>query len=110
MHPKEVTIDLGVIENSGGWVSAYREKPSLNYEVSMGVYVYDTRALDYLPEGPCQFPELVQRLLDADQPVAAYSAKDTEWFDIGTVGELERATERLIERPDLFDLRLPVRP
>jgi NDP-mannose synthase len=104
---KSVNINLGVIENSNGFVSAYQEKPSLDYEVSMGIYVYDARALDYLPDGPCQFPDLVQRLLAAGQPVAAYPASDSEWFDIGTFGELERATDRLNERPDLFEL--PVR-
>ena len=102
MHRKHVHIDLGVIENSDGFVSAYREKPVLNYEVSMGVYIYDARALEYLPEGQCQFPDLVQRLLAADQVVAAFPAYDAEWFDIGTFGELERATARLEERPDLF--------
>lgn len=110
MHPKRVDIDLGVIENSNGFVSGYREKPSLSYEVSMGIYVYEARALDFLPQAAFQFPELVQRLLDAGQPVAAYPAAGTEWFDIGTAGELERATARLIERPELFDLESPIRP
>ena len=103
MHPRRVEIDLGVIENSDGFVSGYREKPSLDYEVSMGIYVYDARALGYLPDGPCQFPELVERLLAAGEPVAAYPANDTEWFDIGTLGELERATARLTESPSLFE-------
>lgn len=102
MHRKSVQIDLGVIENSNGFVSAYHEKPTLGYEVSMGIYVYEARALDYLPDGPCQFPDLVQRLLATGQPVAAYPASDAEWFDVGTFGELERATARLDERPDLF--------
>ena len=102
MHRKRVNIDLGVIENAEGFVSAYREKPVLHYEVSMGVYVYDARALEYLPDGPCQFPDLVHRLLDAGQAVAAFPAYDAEWFDVGTFGELERATARLEERPDLF--------
>ena len=42
-------IDLGVIESDDGLVNNYIEKPSLHYEVSMGVYVYDERALAYLP-------------------------------------------------------------
>jgi NDP-sugar pyrophosphorylase family protein len=60
-------------------------------------------ALDWLPSR--QFPELVQTLLRAGQPVAAYPAGDTEWFHVGTLGELERATARLDERPDLFEPR-----
>ena len=83
-------------------MSRYREKPSLTYDVSTGVYVYDERALTYLPAGPCQFPDLVHLLLERGERVAAYPALDAEWFDIGTVGELERANARLAEHPELF--------
>jgi NDP-mannose synthase len=107
MHRKHIQIDLGVIESTDGFVTAYREKPSLTYDVSTGVYVYDHRVLVKMPEGPCQFPDLVQLLLACGERVAAYSAFDAEWFDIGTVGELERATTRLAEHPELFDAAGP---
>jgi NDP-mannose synthase len=93
MHSERVDVQLGVIESNGdGLVHGYREKPTLHYDVSMGVYVYDARALRYLPQdGPCQFPELVQRLLAAGERVAAFRS-DAEWYDIGTVSEYERAS------------------
>jgi NDP-mannose synthase len=90
MHRQEVPIDLGVIESRDGRVVGYREKPTLHYDVSMGIYVYEPRALGHLPAGPCQFPELVQRLLDAGETVAAYHT-DATWYDIGTPAEYERA-------------------
>ncbi|HEX2410310.1 MAG TPA: sugar phosphate nucleotidyltransferase, partial [Solirubrobacteraceae bacterium] len=68
---KRVNIDLGVLELDGAVVTGYREKPSLNYTVSMGTYVYESRVLEYLPDGPCQFPERVLRLLDAGERVSA---------------------------------------
>ena len=75
-HAKRVDIDLGVIEVDGGRIVGYREKPKLDYNVSMGIYVYDERALAHLPaEGPCQFPDLVQKLLDAGEEVAATAAR-----------------------------------
>lgn len=92
MHEKSVNIDLGVIESSDGQVTGYIEKPTLNYEVSMGIYAYDARALDYLPDGPCAFPELVLRLLEAGEKVAAYPTK-ARWYDIGTLPEYERARQ-----------------
>ena len=52
MRHTQVDIDLGVIETRGSLVSGYREKPSLHYDVSMGIYVYDERALEHLPQGP----------------------------------------------------------
>jgi NDP-sugar pyrophosphorylase family protein len=102
MHAKRVAIDLGVIESDGDRITGWREKPELNYEVSMGIYVYDSRALAYLPaEGPCQFPDLVQRLLDARETVAAFRS-DVEWYDIGTVGEHQRAVEAFERDPEVF--------
>jgi NDP-sugar pyrophosphorylase family protein len=101
MHQQRVDIDLGVIENSGGYITGYNEKPTLFYDVSMGIYVYEKAALNYLPDGPCQFPDLVQRLIDAEERVAAYRS-DAEWFDIGTFPEYERASRYLEENPTAF--------
>jgi len=101
-HARRVDIDLGVIDADGERIVGYREKPSLDYEVSMGIYVYDERVLAYLPpEGPCQFPELVQLLLDASETVAAYRS-DAEWFDIGTVEEHQRAVDAVEAAPEVF--------
>jgi NDP-mannose synthase len=100
---KRVDIDLGVIEADGDRIVGYREKPKLDYDVSMGIYVYDERALAHLPaDGPCQFPELVQRLLEAGEEVASFRS-DAEWFDIGTPAEHERAVEAYTRSPELFD-------
>jgi NDP-mannose synthase len=95
---RRVDIDLGVLELDGDRVLAYNEKPALTYDVSMGIYAYEPRALEYLPdEGPCAFPELVERLLAAGERVAYYRS-DADWFDIGTTGEYERAVAELERR------------
>jgi NDP-sugar pyrophosphorylase family protein len=107
-HAKRVDIDLGVIDSQDGLVTDYREKPSLHYDVSMGIYVYDARALRHLPEsGPCQFPELVLALLGAGERVAVYQS-DADWYDIGTFSEYERAVRDLESRPDAFTAQ-PIR-
>ena len=103
MRGKRVKIDLGVIEADGGLVSNYIEKPSLRYQVSMGAYVYDERALACLPDGVCQFPDLVLRLLEAGERVAAFES-DAEWYDIGTVGEYERASADVERYPEKYDI------
>ena len=69
----------------------------------MGVYVYDERALRFLPEGLCQFPDLVLRLLEAGERVAAFES-DADWFDIGTMGEYERAAAEVERNPEKYDL------
>jgi NDP-mannose synthase len=102
MHERQVDIDLGVIETDGDRITGWREKPKLDYDVSMGIYVYDERALTHLPgEGPCQFPDLIEKLLDAGEQVAAFRS-DAEWFDIGTVSEHQRAVEAFEQDPEVF--------
>jgi NDP-sugar pyrophosphorylase family protein len=101
MHAKRVDIDLGVIESRDGVVTGYNEKPTVRYEVSMGIYVYEQRALAYLPDGACQFPDLVKLLLNAGEHVGAYRS-DAEWFDIGTFPEYERAVQHLEQNPTVF--------
>src|SRR3954451_11591517 len=102
MQRQNVEISLGVIESQNGTVSGYREKPSLTYDASMGIYVYEPRARAHLPsDGPCQFPELVLRLLDAGERVAPFRS-DAVWYDIGTITEYERAVRDLRLRPEVF--------
>jgi NDP-mannose synthase len=103
MHSRRVDVDLGVIESKDGLVRNYIEKPTLRYQVSMGIYVYEERALHHLPDGPCQFPELVLRLLAAGERVAACES-DADWYDIGTVGEYERAAADVERSPEKYHL------
>jgi NDP-sugar pyrophosphorylase family protein len=103
MHSRRVDVDLGVIESQDGLVSNYIEKPTLRYQVSMGIYVYEARALRHLPDGSCQFPELVLRLLAAGERVAACET-DADWYDIGTVGEYERAAADVERSPEKYHL------
>jgi NDP-mannose synthase len=100
---KRVRVELGVIQHADGYVNGYLEKPTLDYDVSMGIYVYERRALDYLPEGVCQFPDLILRLVEAREPVAAYIT-DADWFDIGTLDEYERASEAIAVSPEKFGM------
>jgi NDP-sugar pyrophosphorylase family protein len=96
MCSARVDVDLGVIDHRDGIVTGYREKPTLEYEASMGVYVYEPRALAHVPDAiPLQFPELVLRLLEAGERVAAF-ATDADWHHIGTALEHGRAMERLM--------------
>lgn len=102
-HAKRIDLELGVIDSANGRITGYREKPSLVYDVSMGIYVYEPEALRYLPEGACQFPDLVLRLLEAGEHVATCHS-DAEWYDIGTLGEYERAVRDVELRGEVYGL------
>ena len=75
-----------------GYVNGYVEKPTLDYHVSMGIYVYDQRALRTSPRARASSPNS-SCACSTPGAVAAYLS-DADWFDIGTVEEYERALPR----------------
>lgn len=103
MHRKEVPTDLGVMDvNDRAQVTGYREKPVLSYQVSMGIYVYEPRALRLIPrDGYLDFPDLVHRLLKAGELVLAYPSDDF-WLDVGRPEDYARATEEFLSRRTEF--------
>lgn len=90
----QVQTDLGVIEHVDGVVTGYREKPVLEYSASMGIYVYEPRAIAALPDGPCQFPDLVISLLEQGEQIAAFETT-AGWSHIGTFEQHVEATKLL---------------
>jgi NDP-sugar pyrophosphorylase family protein len=101
-HRQGVDIDLGVIESDDGFVTDYVEKPSMNFDVSMGIYVYDPEVLKLIPEGHFDFPDVVKKMIAEGRKVASYTAPGV-WFDIGTEGEHEQAVAELEAHPELFE-------
>jgi NDP-sugar pyrophosphorylase family protein len=97
---KRITkMDYGVLHLDGSLegalrrVTAYEEKPELPSLVSMGIYVIEPRALEYVPERTYfDFPDLVQALLAGGEQVGAY-VHDGPWFDIGRQEDYQLALE-----------------
>jgi len=92
-HKRKVNIDLGVIQCNGDHrVTGYLEKPSYDYLVSMGIYVFDPRVLSYIPQNAyLDFPDLVHRLIAAGEKVSGY-VFDGYWEDLGRPDDYERAS------------------
>jgi len=98
-HKRTIKADYGVLHLDGAKtrtvkrVVAYEEKPEIVSPVSMGIYVLEPEALDYIPEGTYfDFPDLVHALLANGELVGAYMY-DGLWFDIGRQEDYERAVE-----------------
>jgi NDP-sugar pyrophosphorylase family protein len=104
-HRKEVRIDLGVLEtNDHHELVAYREKPLYSFDVSMGIYVYEPRVLQFITkEEYLDFPDLVLRLLNSGEKVVGYHSDDF-WFDIGRREDYELAQQEFQERAASFAL------
>jgi NDP-sugar pyrophosphorylase family protein len=102
-HRCNTRIDLGVIEfDHRLQVVGYREKPTLPYDVSMGIYVFSRRVVDRLERGSyIDLPTLVHRLIESKGLVKVF-LDEHEWLDIGRPEDYARATQRFEELRDQF--------
>lgn len=103
---REVQISLGVMhfadEHDTGRVTGYSEKPTFDFEVSMGVYCFAPRAIELIEPGErLDFPDLVLRLIAAGEPVKAWRSDDY-WLDIGRPDDYEQAQDEFESRRRQF--------
>lgn len=94
LFEKQVPIDLGVVHtDEQGRVTDYIEKPTLTYDVSVGVYAMEPSVLGHIERGErLDLPDLVLRLIAAGEDVRAYRFSGT-WFDIGRPDDYAAASE-----------------
>jgi NDP-sugar pyrophosphorylase family protein len=105
-HRKRVKIDLGVLKlgEKTHYVCGYTEKPAYDYTVSMGVYVYEPRVIQLIPENSYfDFPSLVLSVLAKGEKVSCYENDDL-WLDIGRPEDYAHAQEIFEARRDAFRL------
>ncbi|MEA3326754.1 MAG: sugar phosphate nucleotidyltransferase [Chloroflexota bacterium] len=94
MHERKHHVDLGVIEQNHDdfLITGYIEKPTLDYKVSMGMYIFEPEVLQYIPkEEYFDFPDLVHKLLAAGERVIGYPY-DGYWMDLGNPDDYAQAT------------------
>jgi NDP-sugar pyrophosphorylase family protein len=91
---REHKIDYGVLDSDAtGLLCGFREKPGVSYEVSMGVYMVSTRALQQIPLGrPYGFDSLMLDLMAAQSP-ATVRPFDGYWLDIGRPDDYAQAID-----------------
>jgi len=94
MHARQVKIDLGVLQlNGSNEIVGYVEKPTYDFHVSMGIYVFEPDVLQYIPKGRyLDFPDLVLKLLESGEKVVGYPFSGY-WQDLGRPDDYERAVE-----------------
>jgi len=92
-HKRKVTINLGVVDvDKDNTVTDYLEKPDFNYLVSMGLYVFEPRVLNYIAKDEyLDFPDLVRSLIAAGEKVNSFIFKGY-WEDLGRPDDYERAS------------------
>lgn len=92
-HHRKQKIDLGVLQFDDNYkLTGYIEKPTNDYMVSMGVYIFEPRVLSYIPVGQyLDFPDLMQKLIKAGEKVVGYQF-DGYWQDLGRPDDYENAS------------------
>ena len=87
-------IDYGVLTtNDAGILIKFKEKPDVNYEVSMGVYMVNRTTLKLIPESqPYGFDDLMIDLLSHEK-IAHVQPFDGYWLDIGRPDDYRTAVD-----------------
>ena len=93
-YRREVNIDFGVIEyDENNKIKKFIEKPKYEYDVSMGIYVFEPEILNYIPKNrPFGFDQLMKVLIDDEKPIYSYPYNGY-WLDIGRHEDYEKAVK-----------------
>jgi NDP-mannose synthase len=93
------TIDYGVLEvNESDVLTTFKEKPSVEYLVSMGIYAVNKSVLSLVPpEQAYGFDDLMRDLLLRSTPVKV-QPYEGYWLDIGRPDDYVQAIEDFDER------------
>jgi NDP-mannose synthase len=86
-------IDYGVIEidNETKNIKGFHEKPDKEFNVSMGIYVFNKKVLDVVPYNQAYgFDDLVYKLLELNKDISTYE-HNGYWLDIGRPEDYEKA-------------------
>ena len=95
---RTVDIDFGVIKiDEEKEFTEWKEKPTLEYLVSMGIYVFEPGVVQHLPDGFFNVPDLIVKLHEIKEPVIGYEYKGN-WLDIGRIEDYQRACQQMEEK------------
>lgn len=90
---RHLATEFGVLDVRGEIIAGIREKPVLDYRVSMGVYAVSRDALyAYQPGEPLGFDKLLDGLVQRGTPPHVHIF-DGYWLDIGRPDDYARANE-----------------
>jgi NDP-sugar pyrophosphorylase family protein len=103
VHKRQVKIDLGVVQWNGDHsIKGYIEKPVYDYTVSMGIYVFEPRVMQYIPHNQyLDFPDLVLKMIAAGERVCGY-VFEGYWMDLGRPDDYAQAAEDFVSMREQF--------
>lgn len=90
-------VPYGVVNVDGINIKSIEEKPVHNFYVSGGVYVLDSKVLDFIPENEFfDMPTLFEKVIDENLKSISFPIREY-WLDIGRMEEFEKANNEYHE-------------
>jgi mannose-1-phosphate guanylyltransferase len=90
---RTIKTNFGLIEDTDGQITKFKEKPVLSHLVSMGIYCMEPEVIDNIPSDvPFGFDDLALGMLARDIPIFTFRHNGL-WLDIGRVEDFQKAQE-----------------
>lgn len=96
MYNKKVTIELGTLTcDDNSMIIDYLEKPTINYKVSTGLYIFTPSVKNYLEYNKyIDLPDLIKLLIKNAEKVKGFSFNGL-WYDLGRKEDYEEINGNL---------------
>jgi mannose-1-phosphate guanylyltransferase/phosphomannomutase len=94
----EVKVPYGHISIAlDGRIERFEEKPTLSYSANAGIYIFEKRIFDYIPEGKSSSleREVFPKLISSGERLNAYF-EDAKWADVGSMTDFERVNDEIL--------------
>lgn len=93
---KEYCVPYGTVDISDNDnVVCLQEKPRIVYKVNTGMYLCNSKLLDYIDDTEkIDMPDLIQRCLNAGERIGQVTIDGNSWYDMGQPDQLEKMKER----------------
>jgi dTDP-glucose pyrophosphorylase/predicted transcriptional regulator len=90
-------VPYGVVNVDGINIKSIEEKPVHNFYVSGGVYVLDSKVLNFIPENEFfDMPTLFEKIIKDNKKTISFPIREY-WLDIGRVEEFKKANNEYHE-------------
>jgi NDP-sugar pyrophosphorylase family protein len=89
----KIEVPFGILEVEKDRIVSLKEKPTMNYSISAGIYMLDPSVLSLIPDRKFyQITDLMEDLIKAGEKVMPYRITDY-WLDIGQQEDFSQAIQ-----------------
>jgi len=101
-YPKKVPIDLGILKIEDHLLVDYIEKPTMSFDISMGIYMMQKEVLQLLqPNQHMDMPTFILKAKHSEKKIGIFQ-ESCLWLDIGRVDDYETAVDLFCQNRSQF--------